>query len=479
MRFFFDSIKNNYAFFRTYKYNICAFIIFLFMAVIYIWNAFNVPFGSGYDEIGHAAYIRSIAKYNFIPDPLSGWATFHPPFYYLISSFIWKLMEPLGPLAVIVSIRMVSCLSIILTGLLSYILLKKLNFPNSVVLMSTSILLSLPVTQMAASWIGNEAFTTAISSVACVTAVLMTKKEDDPKLAFFAGIFSGLAFASKYTGMITIIGLFAANYNLSTHWFRIRNFIFSIIGFILIATPVIYRNINADGTIFPMTRDLAPIAKLEAKTQVNRSVWNYLTFNFKCLSKPIIYNYENKAYNKHMESVWGLTYSGLWYDPFEHRLPEIETMGMAKLLPWLGMCPTIILLIGFFDAIIDLIRSKLDQAWLPLLAISIFGLLLYIYWTWHAHTLMAVKGSYLLPLILSAAAFFARGLHKINVKIRFAMIMLCIFSVLMNGIVFMEGLFYSTPQNYNNILIYGWMNIAYEMPYSGIYETIIWFITGR
>jgi glucan phosphoethanolaminetransferase (alkaline phosphatase superfamily) len=149
------------------------------------------------------------------------------------------------------------------------------------------------------------------------------------------------------------------------------------------------------------------------------------------------------------------------------------------LLPWLGICPTIILLIGFLGAIIDLIRSKLDQAWLPLLAISIFGLLLYIYWTWHAHTLMAVKGSYLLPLILPAAAFFARGLHKINVKIRFAMIMLCIFSVLMNGIVFMEGLFYSTPQNYNNILIYGWMNIAYEMPYSGIYETIIWFITGR
>jgi 4-amino-4-deoxy-L-arabinose transferase-like glycosyltransferase len=344
--------------------------------------------------------------------------------------------------------------------------------------MSTSILLSLPATQMAASWIGNEAFTTAISSIACVTAVSMAKKEDDPKLAFLAGIFSGLALASKYTGIITIIGLFAANYNLSTHRLRIRNVFFAIIGFILIATPVIYRNINADCTIFPMTRNLPPIAKLEAKTQVNRSVWNYLTFNFKCLSQPIIYNYENKAYNKHMESVWGLTYSGLWYDPFEHRLQESETMGLAKMLPWLGLCPTIILLIGFIDAIRDLIRSKLDQSWFPLLATSIFGLLIYIYWTWHAHTLVAIKGSYLLPLILPAAAFFARGLQRIKGKFGFAMIMLCSVSVLMNGIVFMEGLFYSTPQNYNNILIYGWMNIAYEMPYSGIYETIVWFIKG-
>ena len=226
MRMLFARIKYMSTRLHIHKYDICTYLIFLFMSVIYIWNAFNVPFGSGYDEIGHAAYIRNIAKYNIIPAPLSGWATFHPPFYYLISSFVWKLMEPIGPTAVIFGIRIVSCMSIILTGFISYKLLKYFNFPNLVVLMSISILLSLPATQMTASWIGNEAFTTAISSIACVTAVLMTKKNNDARFAFLAGICSGLAFASKYTGIVTLIGLFAANYNLSTHRFHIKNIVF-------------------------------------------------------------------------------------------------------------------------------------------------------------------------------------------------------------------------------------------------------------
>ena len=180
-----------------------------------------------------------------------------------------------------------------------------------------------------------------------------------------------------------------------------------------------------------------------------------------------------------MDNVWGLTYSGLWYDPFEHKLPENTSIGLAKMLPWLGLCPTIIMLIGFIDAIRDLIKSRLDQAWFPLLAISVFGLLIYVYWTWHSHTLVAVKGSYLLPLIVPATAFFARGLQKTHGRMRFAIIFFCIVAILVNGIVFIEGLLYNTPYNYNNILIYGWMNIASEMPYSGIYETINWWLTGR
>jgi 4-amino-4-deoxy-L-arabinose transferase-like glycosyltransferase len=156
--------------------------------------------------------------------------------------------------------------------LLSYIVLTKLNFPKSVILMSISILLSLPAAQMAASWIGNEAFTAAVSSVACVAAVLLTQKQNNAKFAFLAGICAGLAFASKYTGIVTVIGLFAANYNLSTHRLHIKNMTVALIGFIIIATPVFMRNINTTGTILPMTRDLSPIAKIEATVHVDRSI---------------------------------------------------------------------------------------------------------------------------------------------------------------------------------------------------------------
>ena len=176
-----------------------------------------------------------------------------------------------------------------------------------------------------------------------------------------------------------------------------------------------------------------------------------------------------------MDSVWGLTYAGLWFDPFEHRFPVNESIGLLETLPWLGLCPTFLMLAGLFNALKDVIKSRLSQAWLPLLATAVFGLLVYIYWTWHSATLVAVKGSYLLPLSVPAACFFARGLQKLTGRIRSAAIALCIITIVANVLVLTQGLIYDAP--YKDPL--GWTEIAYEMPYSGIHETIIWWLTAR
>ncbi len=470
-------MKNISRLFDKNKNDKYIFLILLIAAIVYIWNAFTLPFGSGYDELGHAAYIRKIATTGIIPPPLSGWTTFHPPLYYLLSSLIWKIMESSGPIAVILCIRMISCLSIILAGLLSYVFLKKLNFTNSVSLLSTSILLSLPAAMMAASWIGNEAFTALTSSIACVASVLLAQKQDDDKLAFFAGILSGLAFASKYTGLVIVFGLFAATYNLSTRRFRIRTITFAILGLLIISTPVVLRNISTTSSILPMTRSLAPIERVEAHTHITRSIKDYVTFNYECLLDPRIYNYKERQYNSHMDNVWGLTYVGLWFDPFGHRLPVNTSFGMLNIMPWLGLCPTFIMLVGLVDVIKDFIKKRLSQEWFPLLTIAIFELIIYIYWTWHSATLVAVKGSYLLPLIIPAASFFARGLQKITGRIRIIVITVCIITISVNIAALVQELIYYTPYDFNSFLS-TWIPIAQEMPSSGIYETIKWFVSG-
>ncbi len=452
--------------------------IFLVFAALYVWNAWTVPFGSGYDEIGHAAYIRNIAFAHAIPAPLSGWTTFHPPLYYLLSAITWNILERFSPAVVIAGIRMISSLAIILAGVVTFRLLRQLTYSNSVVLTSVALLLSLPASVMAASWLGNEAFTALTSSIACAAAVWTSRKQGDARLAFAAGIFSGLAFASKYTGLVALTGVLAAQYDLSARRLHLRNCILALAGFALLAGPVLFRNIQATGTVLPMTRSLAPIQKTEAVTQVDRSVRDYLLFSIKCLTEPRIYDYEHKMYNRHMNNVWGLTYAGLWFDPFRARLPAHANFGLLNLLPWLGLFPTLIMLFGQFDAAKDFFTSRLSQEWLPLLATAFFGLLMYVYWTWHAATLVAVKGSYLLPLMVPAACFFARGLQKTSGRIRWPLIVLCITAVLTSGVVLIQGLFYSTPFNVNTVLAI-WNNVASQMPDSGIRETIEWWVTGR
>ena len=113
-----------------------------------------------------------------------------------------------------------------------------------------------------------------------------------------------------------------------------------------------------------------------------------------------------------MQSVWGLTYASLWYDAFTHRVPlrfHRDGVWAGPVLTLLGLVPTGVMLLGFGAGLVALVRQRGRSPDAPIVVMAVIGLGAVTVITWFAPALVAVKGSYLLSLILPAAVFFARG----------------------------------------------------------------------
>jgi hypothetical protein len=473
--------------------------LLVFATALYVWNAMNVPFGTGYDEFGHAAYIHAIVENHELPLPFSGWNTFHPPLYYLLSACIWSALAPWGPLAVVGGIKLLGALSVLVAGAAAYFVLQRSNFSQSVTLTSVALLLTIPFVLCSGSWIGNEALVAGVSSLACLSMFALIAHGGGSRHAVLAGILCGLTFDMKYTGLIVISGLVSAAVDVVGRRVRWRAVLLSVISASLVAAPVLARNVSATGRMLPMTRDLAPVAESENKTRVSRSVLDYLPPALTHVDSPTAFDPLTGDLNIEMKNVWALTYASAWYDPFSHRLPtdafsfqdvpqantfkplllrDSEFTNLARFVLVFGLIPTLIMMYGFAGATVDLFRGRLKPTWTPLVVMSIAGLCLYIVWTWTSATLVAVKASYLTPLLVPAAAFFARGLASFPtrwegwVPPRPIMVACCLLVACASALTYAEGAIYRTPLRDH---FTEWKRIGSKMPSSGILETMAWW----
>ena len=73
-----------------------AIALFAIAACQYAWNAYAVTPLTGYDAPAHAGYLLTLIEEGRLPHPMEGWATFHPPLYYVLGAGVWSLLEPLG-----------------------------------------------------------------------------------------------------------------------------------------------------------------------------------------------------------------------------------------------------------------------------------------------------------------------------------------------------------------------------------------------
>ena len=68
-------------------------LVLVLAGALYLWNAAAQQAFWGFDEGGHAGYALSIRLHGYLPDPYSGWSTFHPPLAHLIDAGAWALLE--------------------------------------------------------------------------------------------------------------------------------------------------------------------------------------------------------------------------------------------------------------------------------------------------------------------------------------------------------------------------------------------------
>jgi hypothetical protein len=468
-------------------------------AAQYGWNAWAVTPLVDYDAGGHAGYMLSIRATGTLPHPLSGWSTFHPPLYYLAGAGVWSALEPLGARAVVAGLRGISALAMLATGVATFILVRRL--PGSVQLawVATALVLFVPSNQFAASMIGNEALGAGFAALALVSIGTLQKDPYHLGAALAAGLFVGLALATKYTGffvaMATVVPF--ARSDLDRRMLRTLGLCVLAAG--IVAGPVYARNAVLTGSPVPMTRDLDPMRRIEASfSQGERSVADYLTVSLACLERPSVYAIDGKPmvgkWNPALHRVWCAAYASWWWDVFAARLPhyfhsvdpQIVRAELANhrgrppllehaimfpigpTLACLGLLPTALMGLGFVRALAEFLQKRGRSGDAPLVVMAVVGLAVFVSFTWHAPSPAAAKGSYLLPLAAPAGVFFARGAAVLGRRWRRLVLIFCSLLALLAAAVFCDGLV--LPRHLESDPRNGWRAIGRELPGSYIVQ---------
>jgi len=389
----------------------------LLAASQYAWNAFEVPALTGYDAGGHAGYILSIVEEGHLPDPLSGWSTFHPPLYYLIGSAVWKLLEPAGPTAIAAGLRAIGALAALGAGLVAYVLVRR-RADWKFAWVATALVLFVPAGQMATAMIGNEALAAGLGALALPPLLALQRDPRSVRHAALAALFAGLAFATKYNGAFVVVACAVPFLRRDFDRRMLRALAAGVAVGAIVAGPVYTRNLLLTGSPFPVTRLGAPVRSVEdANVLRPRRVVDYLWIDPACLLRPSIHHVvggstEEPRRNPAMTNVWGLTYASIWYDAQGHRIPlayHRDGVYAGPLLALLGLVPTAVMLLGFALALGEFGRRRGRSDDGPLVVLFCVGLAAFVAFTWWAPSVVAVKGSYLLPLAVPGAVFFARG----------------------------------------------------------------------
>jgi 4-amino-4-deoxy-L-arabinose transferase-like glycosyltransferase len=419
----------------------------------YAWNAFGVPALTGYDAGPHAGYILSIVEQGRLPDLYSGTVTFHPPLYYLLGSLAWALLEPVGPGAITAGLRAIGAVAAFAAGLVAYQLVRR-RADWKVAWVATAVVLFVPVGQMATAMIGNEALAAGFAALALPPLLSLQRNPRNARNAALAGLFAGLAIATKYSGAFVVAACFVPFLRRDIDRRMLRALAVGATIGAIVAGPTYARNLFLTGTPMPFTRGMEPLKSMEAAEVLRpRKAIDYLWVDPACLLRPSIHHVTGDSTteprrNPAMTNIWGLTYASIWYDAQGHRVPlEFHRDGVyaGPLLTFLGVVPTGVMLLGFALALGEWVRrrGKSDDA--PLVVLWVAGLATFVAFTWWAPSVAAVKGSYLLPLAVPGAVFFARGVDWLGPRSRPWILPLAAAATLAAACVFTHALVFPSP----------------------------------
>ncbi len=459
--------------------------LLLLALALYSWNAITVTPLSGYDAGGHAGYILTLLEEHRLPHPLEGWSTFHPPAYYLLAAAVWAPLAPLGATALCAGLRAISVLSILAAAVVLQRLLAARGFAPGPSAVALALALFLPCSQLAGTMLGNEALGVAFAALALPGVLELQRSPGRLGAALRAGLFTGLALATKFTGLFVAVACIVPFLRRGLDRRAVGAAALLAVTAAVIAGPVYLRNAWHTGSPIPMTREEKGPAEWWENYSVlrERRLGDYLGFPLSVLRYPTMLlrggNVPGQSYNEAMINVWGAAYVSLWYDAFVHRIPyrfrrRGHEVWAGPLLTGLGLVPTGLMLLGLALCTRDILRGGLRTPEAPLVLMTAAGLATFVAFTARAPSLVAAKGSYLLPLLVPAGLFFARGVGTLHGRLRQAALVVSASAALACAVVFTSGLVFPprSPAAVRN----GWNVVAEQLPDSHIDEAVEIFL---
>jgi 4-amino-4-deoxy-L-arabinose transferase-like glycosyltransferase len=280
---------------------------------------------------------------------------------------------------------------------------------------------------MATAMIGNEALAAGLSALALAPLLALQRNPRSVRHAALAGLFAGLAFATKYNGAFVVVACAVPFVRRDFDRGMLRALAVGAAIVAIVAGPVYGRNLLLTGTPFPATRLGELVRSVEDANMLRpRMLLDYLWLDPACLLRPSIHHVPGGSLaeprrNPAMTNVWGLAYASIWYDAQGHRIPlayHRDGVYTGPLLTLLGVVPTGVMLLGFALAFGELARRRGRSDDAPLVVLWCVGFAAFVAFTWWAQSVVAVKGSYLLPLAVPGGIFFARGTRWLGARWR-------------------------------------------------------------
>jgi len=458
-------------------------ILFALAVAQRLWNAWGVPPLTGYDSPGHAGYMLSILEEGRLPHPYDGWSTFHPPLYYLLGSAVWGLLEPFGPRALVTGVRAIGAFAGVAAGFVALRLMLQFGVAPIVAAVSTAVLLFVPVSQLAGAMIGNEALAAGMVALALPPLVRLQRDPADLRAALLLGVVCGAALWVKYTTVLLLGAVFVPYLWRKSGRRELAALAVCLAAAGALASPVYLRNLAVSGTLIPLTRNREPMKSAEeAMTIRDRRVADFFWVPPGALLRPSLYHEPGKLGSYHnrnpaMTSVWGMTYAGLWFDPFGHRTrvrDHRDGVWYGPVLALLGLLPTLAVLAGFVLAWVDLVRRRGGTPDAPLVMLATLGLLGFTSIAIGAPSPAALKGSYLLAMGVPAAVFFGRAAMRLGPRLRAGLLGVSCAAAATAALVFTSGLLYP-PQSMGVTV---WTRIAHALPKSYILQAMERMLVG-
>lgn len=395
-------------------------LLALWAVGIRVNNALFYPLHFGFDAPANWDYIASLLTSWRLPAPGDGWSTSHPPLFYYLSALVGRAMQ-LGSTtnavdveAITIAVRLISS-AIGLVGIaLAVGWVRRsdpLNRPR--ILIAAALLLFLPVHVYVSAMLGEEILSSALMSAVLVGVAVDLQREPEQRLPPIAvaglGVLAGLAFLTKLTGLLVVV---AVGFAYLADGLRRREIpkmlrrvaVFGVVAISIGGWPYLHNKVEY-GFFYP--QNLRVHEMMFTMPPGERGLGDYLNFPLATFRDPQVLAPEL------LHSVWGTTYTTLWFDGHRVMLPRRESSVayMGSLLLVLGLVPTLAFALGFARGIRRALREPggPDTLFTAIIALTLAG---YVLFTWQNPWYATLKASYLLGALVPYGVYTSEVLAE-------------------------------------------------------------------
>lgn len=174
-------------------------------------NMFKLPNNMGFDVQHHLEYISYLLDFHRLPLASEGSQMFQPPLYYLLSAFLYGVLQSfLPPLLAVSLLRIVPLVCALLMVEICYRLLREL-FPERNDLQSIGLFIGglLPMNLYMCQFVGNEPLTAMMTSLLLLLTIKVYRRTTPVRMkdALILGVVGGLAILAKVTPFLLVFDM--------------------------------------------------------------------------------------------------------------------------------------------------------------------------------------------------------------------------------------------------------------------------------